>query len=1219
MPHPSPHPAQPSAPFVSTGARAIRAFVLWFTIAAVAWGAEGRKVFDVPAGDAASTLKQLAQQAGQQVVFPAQELRGVRTPAIKGELTLPEALATLLANTGLEAVFDEKSGTFAVSRTSGPNAQRAALVVTNDRPAKSPRPDINDIVELSPFVVDASTEKGYQATQTLAGTRLNTSVKDIGASISIYTKDFLDDLGATNANDLLIYATGMEAAGTQGNYSSATREINSAQVTGDGLRSSPQKARTRGLASPSFTRGYFLTSIPVDSFNTGAVTNIRGPNATLFGTGSAGGVVDTSLVSADLRRNSNRVEFRYGSHDSTRSSLDFNRVLIPGKLAIRVAGLKDNEENNQRPSFEHKERIYGAVMARPFRSTTFRGSFEAGGTSANRPFSVLPFNSISSQWYTAGKPVYDWSFYDDPARNPAAATQSAGSNFFGFFLGQRQLFDQIALIYSRPNASSPDNSFRGQLLSTGGTAANAVRNNLYHPLVNRDLANDNITMVITLNVGEQQAGAFPGGVIPAGQKYQGFTDFSTFDYKNHMLDETSRQMDAFHTFNLTLEQLAWKDRLGVEVAYNRERYDSRSRNSFMQAATANHIRIDASVMLPNGQPNPNVGRPYLQYGAGNWSNRFTEREAVRATAFLRYDFKELSPTLGQWFGRHIVTGLREITRTDAITNNLMLATFGEPSNAITADATSRRPGVFVYIGDSVLNGKPLAFQPVQIPIIRQGLVTQTSYFKAAAGSTAQGDFVTAPTELREIAQTSPAARGINKAKAAVLQSYWFSEHLVTTLGWRRDAEYRFTQTFGYTDNPDKSTYGFKDYVLPDLPPEIAALETLSYSAVLRWPQKMVRLPPGTDISVFVNSSQNFAPSGHSVNAYNEPLKQQQGKTREWGCNVSLLHERLFIRVNRFETMATDQNIGVPDGYNPAYNNGVFQTASLWAQERNTNPGIDRSADIETMFSTLPANIRAVYQFKVTGTAAQQNLAATYEPPAGIADTSDSKAKGTEIEITFSPNRQWRLLLNVANQETIQTNIAPHTREFIARMMPAWEKLYDRPRANYPSGYVLGNPLPATAQTLRQWLNGAQGPFVRVATLLATEGVASPEQRKWRANLVANHAFSKESRLAGWNIGAGVRWQDKIGLGYPASYNADGSVIIDIAHPYYSKPETNVDAFVGYTRKIWRDRIGWKAQLNVRNLIGQTGTIPITVQPWGEAATVRLAPEKRWYLTNTFSF
>lgn len=47
---------------------------------------------------------------------------------------------------------------------------------------------------------------------------------------------------------------------------------------------------------------------------------------------------------------------------------------------------------------------------------------------------------------------------------------------------------------------------------------------------------------------------------------------------------------------------------------------------------------------------------------------------------------------------------------------------------------------------------------------------------------------------------------------------------------------------------------------------------------------------------------------------------------------------------------------------------------------------------------------------------------------------------------------------------------------------------------------------------------------------------------------------------------------------------------------------------------------WRAQLNVRNIWQSSGDlIGITVQPWGEVAATRLAPERRWYLTNTFSF
>ena len=675
MPHSS-APAQPNPAVRHAGARTLLALAIVFALGPLAGAAETKQNFAVAAGDAAIALKQIAKQAGQQIVFPAQDVKGVKTPAIKGEYSLPEALALMLANTGLEVAFDQTSGTIAVSRAALPNAQRAAPTATRDRPANKTSPETDAVVELSPFVVDVAAEKGYQATHTLAGTRLNTSVKDLGASISIYTKDLIDDLGVTSANELLIYATGMEASGPQGNYSGVASDINVAQFTGDSIRSAPQRTRTRGLASPTYTRGFFITSIPLDSFNTGAVTNIRGPNAILFGTGSAAGVVDTSLTMADLRRNSNRIEFRYGNNSSVRSSVDFNRVLIPSRLAVRIAGLKDGEENNQRPSYDHKERIYGALTAKPFRSTTLRASFEAGGTSANRPLSILPFNSISPQWYAAGKPVYDWSFYDDPARNPAAAAQNAG-NFMPLYMGTGQFFDQIALIYSEPNAKGPNISFRGTLANTTATVADAVRNSLFHPLVNRDRAIDTIRVFTTLNIAEQPAPVFAGGQIPANLKFQGFTDFSTFDYKNRMLDETSRQMDAFHTFNVALEQMIWKDRAGLEIAYNRERYDVRSRNSFVQSSNNNHIRIDTSVMLPNGQPNPNLGRPFVQYGGGNWNDSFTEREAVRATAFVRYDFKELSPTLGRWLGRHVATGLREITKTDSLAYLLRLATYGD--------------------------------------------------------------------------------------------------------------------------------------------------------------------------------------------------------------------------------------------------------------------------------------------------------------------------------------------------------------------------------------------------------------------------------------------------------------------------------------------------------------------------------------------------------------
>jgi hypothetical protein len=91
------------------------------------------------------------------------------------------------------------------------------------------------------------------------------------------------------------------------------------------------------------------------------------------------------------------------------------------------------------------------------------------------------------------------------------------------------------------------------------------------------------------------------------------------------------------------------------------------------------------------------------------------------------------------------------------------------------------------------------------------------------------------------------------------------------------------------------------------------------------------------------------------------------------------------------------------------------------------------------------------------------------------------------------------------------------------------------------------------------------------------------------------------------------------MGFPSSRNPDTTINFDLTKPYYAPAETNVDGFVSYQRKIWDNRVDWKVQLNVTNMYKPRDLIPIGVQPWGQISTMRLAPERRWYLTNTFSF
>jgi outer membrane receptor for ferric coprogen and ferric-rhodotorulic acid len=101
-------------------------------------------------------------------------------------------------------------------------ATTAALVAqTTPTPARAPAPSKEETIQLSPFEVAAEKDDGYRATSTLAGTRLRTDLRDVAGSISVITKDFMNDIAANNLGDLLAYTAGTEVDGLAGNYSAS--------------------------------------------------------------------------------------------------------------------------------------------------------------------------------------------------------------------------------------------------------------------------------------------------------------------------------------------------------------------------------------------------------------------------------------------------------------------------------------------------------------------------------------------------------------------------------------------------------------------------------------------------------------------------------------------------------------------------------------------------------------------------------------------------------------------------------------------------------------------------------------------------------------------------------------------------------------------------------------------------------------------------------------
>ncbi len=69
--------------------------------------------------------------------------------------------------------------------------------------------DTDDVFELSPFSVDVSGDVGYAAQNTLAGSRLNSRLKDTPAALSVYTKEFMSDISADSVEEALDYAVNL--------------------------------------------------------------------------------------------------------------------------------------------------------------------------------------------------------------------------------------------------------------------------------------------------------------------------------------------------------------------------------------------------------------------------------------------------------------------------------------------------------------------------------------------------------------------------------------------------------------------------------------------------------------------------------------------------------------------------------------------------------------------------------------------------------------------------------------------------------------------------------------------------------------------------------------------------------------------------------------------------------------------------------------------------
>jgi outer membrane receptor protein involved in Fe transport len=277
-------------------------------------------------------------------------------------------------------------------------AQTAAPAPAATTPAVATKPSDSETIELSPFEVRAENDVGYQAANTTSGSRLNSRLKDTPASISAFTAEFLSDIAATNLEEMLAHATNVEI-----DVEDSNAGFNNPQ--GRGADGNDYTFRMRGSPGGS-SRDYVESSVPVDLYNVEHVDVASGPNSILFGLGSAGGLVSLSGKKAMLNRDRTTLKSVFGTWHYERYEGDYNKVIIPKKVALRLIGLYQNNQGWRYWDFNDQVRYTGALTLQPLKNTTIYVSGEKGHTDNNLTMGWNASDAISA-WNAAGRPVAD--------------------------------------------------------------------------------------------------------------------------------------------------------------------------------------------------------------------------------------------------------------------------------------------------------------------------------------------------------------------------------------------------------------------------------------------------------------------------------------------------------------------------------------------------------------------------------------------------------------------------------------------------------------------------------------------------------------------------------------------------------------------------------------------------------------------------------------------
>ena len=287
------------------------------------------RAYNLPAAPLATTLNQIASQAGLALTLNPALAAGKTSAPVQGQFDAQGALREALRGTGLQ-LEQSSAGTYTLMPV--PEGV-VALPTTN-------------ITGQGSYESAWGPVEGYVAKRTAAGTKTDTALVEAPRSISVATREQMQDRNVQNLDDAVKYMPGIVSA----SYGSDTRY---------------DWMRVRGFEPTQFLDGLPLprgvyANPKAETWNLDRLALLRGPASSVYGQTPPGGLLD--MVSRrPSAEQSSAIQVQYGSDnhrqinfESTGKIDDEGQFLYSVGGVVRDAGTQvdhiDNKRYNIAPS-----------------------------------------------------------------------------------------------------------------------------------------------------------------------------------------------------------------------------------------------------------------------------------------------------------------------------------------------------------------------------------------------------------------------------------------------------------------------------------------------------------------------------------------------------------------------------------------------------------------------------------------------------------------------------------------------------------------------------------------------------------------------------------------------------------------------------------------------------------------------------------------------------